>query len=77
MIARRRTLHFVPTACGLPSALLGAPTPMVVGILNPFSRSDAGAGFDRFEREMLKDPRFDDGHDDANRTAEPTHQADR
>ena len=53
MLTRRKLLQCLPLACGTTPTAIAAAEPKVIGILNPFFRSDVQAALERFDLEML------------------------
>jgi len=55
VLTRRELLRSLPLACaGVTTIVAAAAEPKVIGILNPFFRSDVQAALERFDLEMLR-----------------------
>lgn len=53
MIKRRTLIQYLPLACGITATAVAAAEPKLIGILNPFFRTDVQAALERFDLEML------------------------
>ena len=53
MITRRTLVQYLPLACGITVPAVAAAEPKVIGILNPYFRTDVQAALERLDLEML------------------------